>query len=303
MAYRQQIDDALYRPLAHELGAALRRLKGLEAAVIEFETSKPVAYDSPDYVMPVGTFDFSSSDAFTLLATLWIPVEQLAVLDIGCAGGAMVGDFHRIGCLAVGVEGTDHQKQRGTGNWARLPQNLHTADITVPFDIHLRRPDGARERAQFTLVTSWEVLEHIRDEDLPTVMANIERHLAPGGVIVMSICPISDMHKGVELHQTIRPRDWWMDRLDSLGFENHPAICDYFGMGMVRGGELEVGTPSFHVALTRKGEAPVAAERLQPVDVSTAALGVTREEYGLTHWRVIDLMQRVEALEAKLAER
>lgn len=301
MSHLQQINPELYRELSRLQGEALRRLKGLADKVPVMQATKPVAYDSPDYYSPVGTLGQSSSDAFNLALLRWLPVETLSILDLGCAGGAMVGDFYDLGCLAVGVEGTDHQKKAKSGLWGRLPDNLLTADISRPFQIHLRS-GAVHEPAKFQVVTAWEVLEHIKADNLPQVMENIDRHLAKDGVLIMSICPISDQVDGVEMHQTIQPQEWWVDLFSRLGYRAHPEVVTYFGRAVVRGGDLEPDSSSFLIALTRAGDSLPFPERLGRQEVDSRPLGISREEYEVTYWRVVDLMNRVTDLEKKLGK-
>ena len=40
----------------------------------------------------------------------------------------------------------------------------------------------------------------------------------------MSVSPRSDMHDGVELHQTIQPKAWWIAKFQQLGLEHLPSI-------------------------------------------------------------------------------
>ena len=75
------------------------------------------------------------------------------MLDLGCAGGALVYDFACAGHNSVGVEGSDVALLAGSGFWPFIPDRLFTADITQPFEI---LQDG--RELQFHLITAWEVL-------------------------------------------------------------------------------------------------------------------------------------------------
>lgn len=85
------------------------------------------------------------------------------------------------GCLAVGLEGSDFSKRYRRAEWATIPDFLFTCDITGDFDV-LLETDGRSQLIQFDVVTSWEVIEHIAEQDLPVVTANVRKHLSPNGL-------------------------------------------------------------------------------------------------------------------------
>ncbi len=234
--------------------------------MITLITDHPVALDSPDHLHPWGTKNDNSRNArFNEKLTRLVP--NLSVLDLGCSGGGFVKDMVDAGYLAVGVEGSDYSKVRHRAEWATIPGNLFTADITKPFQVlweGRQRPvswpiaDGYLHREAFAVITLWEVIEHIAPDDLDAVFDNIKRHLAPGGLLIMSICVGQDWSSGHALHQTVEKPVWWYYRLREAGFENHPEITAYFGKDMVRGEGN--ATMSFHVCMTRAGEVPAINE-------------------------------------------
>lgn len=209
--------------------------------MIVVHTEKPIALDSPDHLVPLGTRqDNSVNRAFNrkLRALL---IASPRVLDLGCAGGGMVASFLEDGDFAVGVEGSDYSKARQRAAWADWPGNLVTADITEPFDLKIDF-----EPVRFNVVTLWEVFEHIVTDKLPILMDNIARHLEPDGLVIASICTVPDVYEGMAMHQTVKPREWWLDMFSSHGWKNNPNVVAFFGDDMVR------NVPnSFHVVLTR----------------------------------------------------
>ena len=222
-------------------------------------TAKPVAADSPDHLAPWGTArDNSTNLRFNARMRAWIPAEQLRVLDLGCSGGGQVKSFLDQGCYAVGVEGSDFSRRTLRAEWATIPEFLFTADITEPFS--LVSENSGDEPFLFSVITLWEVIEHLRREKLPALFENIDRHLAPSGVVIMSVSPNSDIVNGVELHQTIENRDWWLRAVSNLGFTHHQDICDHFAGDYVRGHDNALD--SFHLILTRNDEEPMFRDRL-----------------------------------------
>lgn len=238
------------------LGVQRQRL-GERFGPIRMATEHPVATASPDHVKPWGTArDNSRNQRFNARLTALLDCE-LSVLDLGCSGGGAVRSFIEQGCLAVGVEGSDYSANRLRAEWLTIPESLFTADITKPFRLH----GAGAATLRFSVVTLWEVMEHIAEADLPAVFANIDAHLAPGGLVILSVSPNADIVDGVTLHQTVRPRPWWEAFFTAIGWTDHPGIIGTFGEDLVRGGAN--APDSFHCALSRKGEIPALSARFR----------------------------------------
>jgi hypothetical protein len=62
---------------------------------------------------------------------------------------------------------------------------------------------------KFNLITAWEVMEHIKLDDLDAVFGNIRRHLAEGGYFIASTSSATSIVDGVELHQTRMTNSEW----------------------------------------------------------------------------------------------
>jgi len=213
-----------------------------------------IAYDSPDHLMPHGTRrDNSRNLEFNRRLALLMRKTRLPLLDMGCSGGGFVKSWLDEGYVAVGLEGSDYSQRHGRAEWPVIPHNLFTCDVTADFRIV---PTGNQNAvAAFDIVTAWEMMEHIRTADLPKVCDNVSRHLAPGGLWIMSIAPINDIINGVELHQTVQRREWWIHMFAEQGFQNHPHLVKFFGDDWVRG-RFQGAPVSFHLVLTRRGENP-----------------------------------------------
>ena len=109
-------------------------------------------------------------------------------------------------------------------------------------------------------------MEHIPDEGLPRLFENLDRHLAPGGLLLFSIATFLDWDQrtGVVWHVTVKPRSWWEDRFERLGFEveeEHPFGKDDWlrGSGQCRGDWHEDDGLGFHVVLRRKANSGAVA--------------------------------------------
>jgi SAM-dependent methyltransferase len=216
------------------------------------KAERSVAVDSPDHISPWGTRrDNSRSRRFNQkLYSLFnsdINPNPFWILDMGCSGGGFVKDCLDDGCLAMGLEGSDYSKRLGRAEWRTIPEYLFTADITYPFQIQGEFDDGVFP-IQFDIITSWEVIEHIAEPSLKPLAENVLKHLKPGGLWIMSITPVEHTVCGVKLHQTVKPRDWWIAKFRELGFEHREAYVRYFNTHFVRGPKY--GDPeSFHLIL------------------------------------------------------
>lgn len=188
------------------------------------DTDYSVAKDSLDYQYPEGAIqDNTKRPEFN---------EKLkkysgSVLDIGCAGGGFVKTCIDEGRIAVGLEGTDFNKNEKKFEWATIPDNLFTCDVTKPFTLHT----GNNEPYQFDIITAWEFFEHIEIPDLHSLMINLKRHLTSNGLIICSIdgnpYPLRRNRK-IDLHRTVMPRNWWGKNFKAYSLFEEPTIEEYF---------------------------------------------------------------------------
>jgi 2-polyprenyl-3-methyl-5-hydroxy-6-metoxy-1,4-benzoquinol methylase len=201
--------------------------------MISVLTAHPVAVDSPDHLVAHGTAqDNSRNHRFNEKLYAFLPQPRpLRILDIGCAGGGFVKDCIDDGHIAIGLEGSDYSLKNKRAEWTTIPANLFTCDVTHFFHI---LEDNKPMR--FDVVTAWEFLEHIREDDLPLVLHHIRHHMAKGGVFIGSVSMIPYAINGVQLHQTVREKSWWdkVFRISSLGYMTaFPE--NYFGHDYIRG--------------------------------------------------------------------
>ncbi len=188
------------------------RLRPCPSVNVALRTEHPLADSSLDHLHPAGTaHDNSTNRYFVLFMNRWVrkqhPGAQPAMLDLGCAGGQLVRDFHDMGWLAVGLEGSNYSQTHRRANWPELGnRNLFICDITQPFTLtQAGTPISAH------LITAWEVLEHIPPEALPQLLDNIQRHLAPGGMFIATTTSEPAVINGVNLHQCMWANAQWKD--------------------------------------------------------------------------------------------
>jgi 2-polyprenyl-3-methyl-5-hydroxy-6-metoxy-1,4-benzoquinol methylase len=216
--------------------------------MIKVVTRNPLAIRSADYHHPRGSKqDNTHCPKFVRQCmNLFTPVR---VLDLGCAGGGLVKDFLDAGQFAVGIEGSDYPLRHSLGEWPTIPSNLFLADITQPFEVN---QDGFQ--AKFDIVTAWEVLEHVREEDLPALFTNIREHLIPHGLFIGSISTIPDEEGGVRWHETLNDSFWWEQQFKAAGFVPSKAQMERHVFPRGSGNPLATGDWSgnegFHVIMS-----------------------------------------------------
>lgn len=172
-------------------------------------TEFPIAYESHDHIDPKGTMADNTHHKFFVRRTAKIFRDPLVHIDLGCAGGGLVKDFIDYGHTSIGIEGSDYSQKNKRAEWATIPHNLFTADITKPFEVI----DGQGRRLSCNVITAWEVLEHIHKEDLPGLFENIHKHLADDGIFVGSVSTEPDG----DWHVTLEQKPWWHEQFAASG--------------------------------------------------------------------------------------
>ncbi|MDM8554090.1 class I SAM-dependent methyltransferase [Desulfococcaceae bacterium HSG7] len=200
----------------------------------EIKTDYPAAFSSDDYKYPRGAIYDNSTNRrfnFKLYAMLEL-IDNISLLDLGCAGGGLVRSMIEDGHTAVGVDGSDISKKIRSGEWDTIPYHLFTCDITKPFSLLYRNG----KKAIFDVITAWDVFEHIAENDLDLLIENILRHIKVGGYLICSIdsWPDGNPITGAVYHKTLKPQKWWENIFKEKGFstviEHHFEVRD-----MVRG--------------------------------------------------------------------
>jgi 2-polyprenyl-3-methyl-5-hydroxy-6-metoxy-1,4-benzoquinol methylase len=194
----------------------------------------PVALDSPDHLYPWGTARDNTTDhGFINEVETYFGNIPLKVLDIGCSGGQLVVDFNARGHQAIGIEGSDFSVKTQRANWPAYHNvYLFTCDATKEYSIvdHEGAPN-----VLFDLITAWEVVEHIRYEDLDAFFGNICKHMHKESIFCASIAPIADVQGGYTLHQSVYSAEEWITnilpkyfRVYDLPFDNKVRYGDSF---------------------------------------------------------------------------
>ena len=184
-------------------------------------TDFPIAYDSYDHIEPKGTmYDNTHHKTFVDRVKEIADGNKIKFADLGCSGGGLVKDFIDGGYQAIGIEGSDYSQKNKRAEWATIPDNLFTADITKPFFI----TDESNGTGLCDIVTAWDVLEHIHENDLGVLIANIRNSLKTNGLFVASVATFEDRPH----HVTLKEKDWWINLFKK--YKMLEADPNFFGL-------------------------------------------------------------------------
>jgi cyclopropane fatty-acyl-phospholipid synthase-like methyltransferase len=176
---------------------------------VSIKTDFPFCYDSEDYKQPCGSaHDYHTNPLFIQRSELLFRTKLLFVLDLGCANGTMIVDYINKGHLGIGIDGSDYGVKNKTGGWGTHPENFFNADIAKPFTL---LGDSFDDPILFEIVTAWEVLEHIKEEDLPQFFQNIKKHTYCSSLCFFSIA----LFESGAYHQNVKNEQWWRNYLSN----------------------------------------------------------------------------------------
>lgn len=229
--------------------------------MIKIITESEFATESPDYqsqLLPNLKMSFSAAEdnstdqyfidkVFEYIANrknISMPDLSINCLDLGCGGGQLILDLnsrHQTK-ICVGLDGVSGML--GRENWKSTSGILYNADLSKPFQV-----SNDDENLKFDLITSWEVIEHIRPSDLLTFFNNVVNHLSDDGIFLCSIAMFPDTRdengyhqdcreynpntKQYVLHQSVFNKEEWMDILKDFNVSEYPLKSNNYRCGYV----------------------------------------------------------------------
>ena len=191
-------------------------------------------------------------------------------LDIGCGVGFVVeylsGRSFDLNAFGVDISDTAIEKSRmRLKNVPGSNQRLTVLNNqTLPFEDNF-----------FSLVTCFDVLEHLDEVDIDATLNEIERVIRPGGVFFGSVsCRASGVNDqfGENLHRTVKSPDWWIERVapDRAEYDGHRVQ-----LGLWKHQPL-VGNKGAQQSTTQaKISTGQGAQNSQPANVGASAVPVS----------------------------
>ena len=118
------------------------------------------------------------------------------VVDFGCGSNAFIRELRRRGADGLGIDFADER--------ADLIAPMHAVPLA----------SGIAD-----VMTSFDALEHLLPEDVEPVLAEMKRVARAGAAFVISVStrPSRITANGENLHPTVRPRSWWLERIARVG--------------------------------------------------------------------------------------
>jgi cyclopropane fatty-acyl-phospholipid synthase-like methyltransferase len=143
---------------------------------------------------------------------------ELHTIDIGCAKGYLVRHLRRRGIDAWGLDFSEYAISKAPRDTIDF---LRQYDLTSPNLSFF----GAKN---FTFAVCLETMEHIPEHQVDRALGNVFNLVKPGSQVLLTIC--TDKQPGWDsdpTHVTIKPREWWLDRLINAGFgiSAYDRIC------------------------------------------------------------------------------
>lgn len=139
------------------------------------------------------------------------------ILEVGCANGVAVRDFHKYGKVAYGIDVSDIAIRYCT-EITKTRNCIEGSVVNIPF-----------KNKFFDAVFSCDVLEHLRPDDITGAIREIVRVVKSPGYLFLKISPEIEQNreflnnakakkvKGFaeieNLHLTVQPHKWWIEQV------------------------------------------------------------------------------------------
>ena len=85
------------------------------------------------------------------------------------------------------------------------------------------------------IFTSFEVFEHLKENEIDNLFQNIKIHTHKNSRLILSISTNDSFYKGVNLHQTVKSKNWWLSKFSTLGWEECKLSMKFFNGQYLRG--------------------------------------------------------------------
>jgi ubiquinone/menaquinone biosynthesis C-methylase UbiE len=147
--------------------------------------------------------------------TLQQTYKHPAMLDVGCACGALIEGFRRSYRVrhCYGIDVNEYMVKLGRDHFG-----FSDGELFIGSAANVPLPDGS-----LSLINSGQVLEHIPDTVIPSVFKEFMRLLRPGGRMFHNLAALKhgnppNVHDGDPTHVNIKPVRYWAEEFMKAGF-------------------------------------------------------------------------------------
>jgi ubiquinone/menaquinone biosynthesis C-methylase UbiE len=147
-------------------------------------------------------------------STLQTTYRTPLIIDAGCACGSILKGFKDLAVFerVLGVDLSEHMVALGRSHFGFSETEIVAGSIA----------EMPVESGSVTLLHSAQVLEHIPDELIDTILDEFARVLRPGGRAFLCLDALRDgeaaeMYMGDPTHVNIQPVSYWTERLQKRG--------------------------------------------------------------------------------------
>ena len=130
-----------------------------------------------------------------------------SVLELGCGGGDVYRFLKAFGIdRYIGVD-VNPIAFKHSPYITKNPQHFRLLNLQEEIDFGTK----------FDVVCSFEVLEHIREEKLDSIIGTIKRHLGEKSIFLGT----ASLQDDLDVHVTVRPREFWIEKFARHGLVQH----------------------------------------------------------------------------------
>jgi len=169
--------------------------------------------------------DIRNGDPETWYPDLWLwfmsSLNVRSVIDVGCAEGLCLSYFQEHGCVVHGVDGSRLAKSS-----SRVPEFHHIHDYE----------DGPyAPPSRFDLVWCCHFVEQVNERFVDNFMATFKssQHL-------IALCHAPPGKSGWH-HVNCQPAEYWIERLEAIGYDYRPVLTRYARDAAQRGPFVDQG--------------------------------------------------------------
>ncbi|CAL6334286.1 unnamed protein product [Bathycoccus prasinos] len=156
-----------------------------------------------------------------------------SVFDAGAANCGVMRLLEAKGFEVEGLEYSEWVVKKYCKDFLSYPQRVYIGAI------HL----ASIPIKAFDLVLCTDVLEHVPIEDIPATLSRITNLAKPGGNVFLVIASDPSKHEnhperssaaqelqksGLKIHETVKPRSWWLMQLEEHGLIEDKGLMEKF---------------------------------------------------------------------------